>query len=739
MGVMAPESPSDVVEFSVLTETTFGAEVRVVGGPSALGAWCPEAGVPLATASDAYPKWWAKVPLTAAELSMSGFEYKFVVVEPDGNLVWEAGPNRRLRAEGPGTKLPTPWFGEPTPDVIQEVVFEAMCTNTAPGDVVVVVGSAEVLGSWDAAKGLRVETDSSQFPWWYGKVRIPADAIPFSWKLAIIHEDESVTWEDAVRNRTAIPPHGESACWALRVHFGGCGSPPRCLIPGRSSTSPSKHRQCVRIAGLKTSDSLPQLRLADTDECSTPGVEPPLVEERLLTLWAADVPELEGQAREVGAEVVFEVDLSRHPLRWDEDLQGWSLPFGETGLLPAVHTFYFQAAGKRAISGAFATLAAARVNVALLSDPLQRYLVRAALDRDQANEGTRSGRRLSSTRNGWTSKSHAGVTNMENQAAAWEAAKERPVEFPPHVLEGLYDGNLRLWLDGHAVPAGLPPPVKLWSGAHRLKKACSLKCEDACFTSEQALGVADGVGGMSTFADEGVDAAAFARELLERASAHLERLAEPEEVQAPSGPEGRAVSAIRAAEHSLQSFGASTVVLAVLEGSTLGVANLGDSGFMVLRKRPNGMTIVAQSIDQQHCYNTPYQLLRLPPALIARRGLVIRHIDTASDCQTYRFGLRAGDLVLLFSDGLRDNLHDREILHIVDRALPPTLAGLAGQPDCATPPDRVARALALAAKRRSVDPSAQVPFVDYSRRHGQMTCGGKVDDITVVAAWAVPE
>ena len=38
-----------------------------------------------------------------------------------------------------------------------------------------------------------------------------------------------------------------------------------------------------------------------------------------------------------------------------------------------------------------------------------------------------------------------------------------------------------------------------------------------------------------------------------------------------------------------------------------------------------------------------------------------------------------------------------------------------------------------------MDPTAKVPFMEYSKRHGFECLGGKQDDITVVAAWVVAD
>jgi len=282
--------------------------------------------------------------------------------------------------------------------------------------------------------------------------------------------------------------------------------------------------------------------------------------------------------------------------------------------------------------------------------------------------------------------------------------------------------------DGH-----LLKPLRFWAGAHILKKQVGA-CEDAYFATRDSIGVADGVGCMVQFASYGINAAAYAAELMENAAAVLEesRSSCPEAVSA------RSRSVVAAAESQAKAYGASTISVLTLHRATVGVANLGDSGFMHLRKGQHGMVIVCKSYEQQHSWNCPYQLTRLPPALMSRFPKLA--LDTAADCEEYNFDVREGDLILMFSDGLRDNLHDREVLDIVDCTLSPAFAKLVGLPEHSTDPERVARALALAAKERSLDPVAKVPFVEYSKKHGYEECqGGKEDDITVVAAWLIPE
>eukprot|EP00435_Cladocopium_sp_Y103_P075101 s109_g54.t1 len=94
----------------------------------------------------------------------------------------------------------------------------------------------------------------------------------------------------------------------------------------------------------------------------------------------------------------------------------------------------------------------------------------------------------------------------------------------------------------------------------------------------------------------------------------------------------------------------------------------------------------------------------------------------------------------MFSDGLSDNLDDREVLVLVNEALSPASADLLDLLDHCTPPDKIAKTLAQAAYKRSVSLNATVPFTkEYNKEWGTNCVGGKQDDITVLAAWVVAD
>ncbi|CAE8655570.1 unnamed protein product, partial [Polarella glacialis] len=290
--------------------------------------------------------------------------------------------------------------------------------------------------------------------------------------------------------------------------------------------------------------------------------------------------------------------------------------------------------------------------------------------------------------------------------------------------------------DVQAKPARVPGPWLLAGASCVAKQTKYGQCEDAYFVQERSLGVADGVGSMTRFSRHGVDCAAFAAELMSLAAEALK----PEGAVGEGPPEQRTAAALARAENEVKAYGASTMTVFELGqgpnfSTTAAVANLGDSGFLLLRPSVSqdsgevAIEVVATSREQQHSFNWPYQLARLPRSLL-RRAAATSKFDTADDCDVYSVETQPGDLVLLYTDGFSDNLWREDALAIVQRAM----LAQAGLPD----PNALAQELVSAAQARSLDENAEVPFGETSRQHGRNHLGGKEDDITVVVAWIMP-
>ncbi|KAK7252899.1 hypothetical protein RIF29_37160 [Crotalaria pallida] len=222
--------------------------------------------------------------------------------------------------------------------------------------------------------------------------------------------------------------------------------------------------------------------------------------------------------------------------------------------------------------------------------------------------------------------------------------------------------------------------------------------EDAHFicTEEQAIGVADGVGG---WADVGVNAGLFAQELISNSVRAVQ-----EEPKGSFNP----ARVLEKAHSSTKAKGSSTACIVALIDEGLHAINLGDSGFIVVR---DGCTIFRSPV-QQHGFNFTYQLES------GNGG------DLPSSGEVFTIPVAPGDVVVAGTDGLFDNLYNNEITAVVVHAV---RAGLE--------PQATAQKIAALARQRALDKTRQTPFSTAAQEAGFRYYGGKLDDITVVVSY----
>ncbi|KAK0730649.1 phosphatase 2C-like domain-containing protein, partial [Lasiosphaeris hirsuta] len=154
------------------------------------------------------------------------------------------------------------------------------------------------------------------------------------------------------------------------------------------------------------------------------------------------------------------------------------------------------------------------------------------------------------------------------------------------------------------------------------------------------------------------------------------------------------------------------------------VTNLGDSQVMVVR--PSTRELVFKSTEQWHWFDCPRQLGTNSP-------------DTPATCAVVdEVPIREGDVVLALSDGVIDNLWAHEIVDKVSESVSRWRAGDAAKGRGLTSDDSemgfVAEELMEAAKVIAMDPFAESPFMEHAIEEGLASEGGKMDDISVVAA-----
>jgi protein phosphatase PTC7 len=187
---------------------------------------------------------------------------------------------------------------------------------------------------------------------------------------------------------------------------------------------------------------------------------------------------------------------------------------------------------------------------------------------------------------------------------------------------------------------------------------------DAHFGNAKAgvLGVADGVG---AYAESGVDAGAFSRGLMTSASAEVAGL-EPGVHVCPCALLERAYDETAASNAP----GASTAVILSLAGNALEWAYIGDSAFAVLR----GSRIVFLSTPQRHLTHTSPKRPHFSSSAAARRKQRLfscddptfqlsagKHSDRIADARAGQLVVRAGDVVVVGTDGLFDDILEEQL------------------------------------------------------------------------------
>ncbi|THU65749.1 hypothetical protein C4D60_Mb05t06920 [Musa balbisiana] len=237
-------------------------------------------------------------------------------------------------------------------------------------------------------------------------------------------------------------------------------------------------------------------------------------------------------------------------------------------------------------------------------------------------------------------------------------------------------------------------PLKMKAGSYYIPHTRKLKGEDAHFICEheQVVGVADGVGG---WAKLGIDAGEYARELMSRAEQAVR--ASPEGCVDPFQ--------VLATAHALtNALGASTACIMALKGQYIHTVNIGDSGFLVVRDD----AVLYHSPAQQRGFNTPYQLQNSVG-------------ETLNDAEVKSIGVEPGDIIVVATDGVFDNLFDSEVVRLIKSGLVLNLSA-----------ERIASLIADEAQRNSFRRMKETPFSIACRKAGKRRKGGKKDDITVV-------
>ena len=225
--------------------------------------------------------------------------------------------------------------------------------------------------------------------------------------------------------------------------------------------------------------------------------------------------------------------------------------------------------------------------------------------------------------------------------------------------------------------------------------------DDAFFicNSSDSAGIADGVG---SWRGKGVQSGVFARSIMTNTRNFMKAGLNPYD----------AVSVALSDWSDQSNYGSSTVIVAQRADDRLYVAQIGDSGLMIIRNN----RIVFQSEPQEHLLNTPYQ--------VGASG------DSWSEALRYSVPVQSGDTIIMASDGLFSNVFPSHIAEIISQF-----------PRLATDPETIqdmAHFLCDYALAQSENPEVWTPIAQRRYEAGlieardPLSMGGKPDDIAVV-------
>ena len=275
-------------------------------------------------------------------------------------------------------------------------------------------------------------------------------------------------------------------------------------------------------------------------------------------------------------------------------------------------------------------------------------------------------------------------------------------------------GEFECFASGAAVPH--PEKMKRDGARAMVKRTHGHGGEDAYFIARApthntiGMGIADGV---YLWRWQGIDAGEYSRMLMSSAAEALR-----------SGQIDRPTALLAHAHEEVTKAGmkGSTTACVVVIDSEHGLmfcSNVGDSGFMLIRGQPGARFCAHRSPPQEHNFGCPFQLGHHETS------------DKAQDAMRTKLYLEPGDIVVLGSDGLWDNLSEVEVLSSVEESV----ANATKVDDRLM--DVVARNLLARAYDVSMDKSRVTPYSLAATEHFDMVySGGKKDDISVVVCHA---
>lgn len=278
--------------------------------------------------------------------------------------------------------------------------------------------------------------------------------------------------------------------------------------------------------------------------------------------------------------------------------------------------------------------------------------------------------------------------------------------------------------------------AKAYQKTHPQKAVRGQKDADATLCSPMLVGIADGVSQIEEF---GIDASELPNELLNAIEElAVSQLLPGQETDEYCGP----ITMVRDAYEATESMGSTTILTAVMDNSTkihgklhpmIAVCSIGDCEIVILRRGADGRLQVVFHTEMQRIdgnAQSPLQLARVDETVDPDfdESIAIEVIERGS--AVHCVSAFEGDIVVLGSDGVFDNLFIDEILAICEEGLASTVVGKKFKSVDRHLLGQIARSIVLqshAKTQRGPRGYAQTPI-------GQ---GGKIDDTSCVVAQVV--
>jgi protein phosphatase PTC7 len=277
--------------------------------------------------------------------------------------------------------------------------------------------------------------------------------------------------------------------------------------------------------------------------------------------------------------------------------------------------------------------------------------------------------------------------------------------------------------------------AKSYQKTHPAKAVKGAKDADATLCSPMLVGIADGVSQIEEF---GIDASELPNELLNAVEElAVSQLLPGQETDEYCGP----ITMVRDAYEATESLGSTTILTAVMDNSTrihgklhpmIAVCSIGDCEILILRRAQGQLQLVFQTEMQRIDGNaqSPLQLARVDETVDPDfdESIAIEVIERGS--AVHCVSAFEGDIVILGSDGVFDNMFVDEIVQICDEMIRPTPKGMKFQ--------AVDRSILGQIAYRIVHEShAKTQPYQGTWRQTPIGKGGKIDDTSCVIGQVV--